>query len=122
MEDTLRALDTTQRLLESIGAVADAASIESLRSSVRPEPRSPVPRSTSKSSRVTSPTLEFTLEEIVQYLNEEQIRATYGAVAGIVGGIAQGIGARLGERRRQASWVVNASSGTVRGEQAQDRR
>jgi hypothetical protein len=58
------------------------------------------------------------LDEIVRFLNEEQIRATYGAVADIVGGIPQAIGERLGglaDMRPEASWVVNASSGMPTG-------
>lgn len=38
----------------------------------------------------------LSLDEIVAYLNDQRIRATYGAVADVVGGIAQSIGARLG--------------------------
>jgi len=50
------------------------------------------------------------LDEVLRFLNSEQIRATYGAVAGVVGGIPQSIGARLGHRRPEASWVVNANT------------
>ena len=119
-DDAVRALDTTQRLLRSIGAVTEATKIETLKSSFRRE--SPPPRAASSARSMPAPSaaLEFTLDEIVQYLNEEQIRATYGAVAGIVGGIAQGIGARLGgaRRRPEVSWVVNASSGLPTGYEA----
>ena len=55
------------------------------------------------------------LAEILRFLNSKKIRATYGAVAGIVGGNAQSIGGRLGARRREASWVVNTSTGTPIG-------
>lgn len=114
-DDAVRALDTTQRLLRAIGVVAEATNVEALRSSLRrgAQPGRTAPSLTS--GRRRSAALEFTLEEIVQYLDAEQIRATYGAVAGIVGGIAQGIGARLGHRRPEASWVVNASSGLPTG-------
>lgn len=58
------------------------------------------------------------LDDIVAYLNDQKIRATYGAVAEVVGGIAQSIGARLGGsygRRPEASWVVNADTGLPTG-------
>ena len=55
------------------------------------------------------------LAEILRFLNETEGRATYEAVAEIVGGIPQSIGGRLGVRRIEASWVVNASSGTPSG-------
>ena len=50
------------------------------------------------------------LEEILQFLNAEQIRATYGAVAGVLGVPARSVGAALGTRRPDASWVVNADT------------
>ena len=50
------------------------------------------------------------LREIVRFLNDEQIRATYGAVADIVGGILHSIGLLLGPRCAEASWVVNAKT------------
>jgi hypothetical protein len=50
------------------------------------------------------------LTEILQFLNDEQIRATDGAVAGVLGVPARSIGAALGTRRAEASWVVNADT------------
>ena len=50
------------------------------------------------------------LAEILRFLNDVKVRATYKAVADIVGGSAQSIGRRLGARRIEASWVVNAST------------
>jgi hypothetical protein len=58
------------------------------------------------------------LDEILRFLNEEQIRATYGAVAAVLGVIPQSIGARLGSRRAAASWIVNSQSGLPTGYQA----
>jgi len=55
------------------------------------------------------------LAEILQYLGETKIRATYGSVAFVVGGTAQSVGGRLGARRREASWVVNAETGMPTG-------
>src|SRR5438045_2663615 len=60
----------------------------------------------------------YELEDVVRFLNDEKVRATYGAVAELVGGIAQGIGTRLTRlysRSPDASWVVNASSGMPTG-------
>src|SRR5579862_7851603 len=66
----------------------------------------------------TSASAIYTLQDIVRFLNEEKVRATYGAVAEVVGGIAQGIGARLDRlysRSPEASWVVNAETGFPTG-------
>ena len=51
-----------------------------------------------------------TLAEILAFLNEEEIRATYGAVAGVLGLVPRSLGAALGAKRPDASWVVNAES------------
>lgn len=64
------------------------------------------------------------LREIVRFLNEVQVRATYGAVAELVGGIARGIGARrtaLYSRSPEASWIVSAESGMPTGYAASER-
>jgi alkylated DNA nucleotide flippase Atl1 len=64
------------------------------------------------------------LRDVVRFLNEAQVRATYGAVAELVGGIARGIGARLTalySRSPEASWVVNADSGMPSGYAARER-
>jgi alkylated DNA nucleotide flippase Atl1 len=52
-----------------------------------------------------------TLVEILHYLDETQVRATYGAVAEVIGVVARSIGTRLAPRRVEASWVVNAWTG-----------
>ena len=65
-----------------------------------------------------SSTSTHELQDIVQFLNQAQIRATYGAVAELVGGISRGIGARLTQlyaRSPEASWVVSADSGLPTG-------
>jgi hypothetical protein len=51
------------------------------------------------------------LEEILKFLNDEQLRATDGAVAEVVGVSPRAIGAVLGPHRPEASWVVSAKSG-----------
>lgn len=48
--------------------------------------------------------------EILAFLNEAKTRATYGAVAGVLGVPAQSVGSALGNRRPEASWVVNADT------------
>jgi hypothetical protein len=68
-----------------------------------------------QAQRAPSGDLELTLQEVLAFLNDQEVRATYGAVAEVVGGIPQSIGARLGRRRVAASWVVNASSGMPTG-------
>jgi len=40
-----------------------------------------------------------TLDEILAFLNDEQVRATYGAVAEVLGVIPRSMGARLGTKR-----------------------
>jgi hypothetical protein len=54
---------------------------------------------------------DATLAEILQFLNTQQIRATYGAVADVLGVIPRSMGARLGLPNREASWIVSAETG-----------
>ena len=64
------------------------------------------------------------LQDIIRFLNDAQVRATYGAVAELVGGIARGIGARLTtlySRSPEASWVASAESGVPTGYAASER-
>ncbi len=73
---------------------------------------------------LTSSNALYDLDDIIRFLNDEQVRATYGAVAELVGGIPRGIGARLTSMYSQsaeASWVVNADSGLPTGYQAHQR-
>ena len=51
------------------------------------------------------------LSEILEFLNEEQIRATYGAVADVIGVVPRSMGALLGPHTPEASWIVNAATG-----------
>src|SRR5262245_30414226 len=51
------------------------------------------------------------LEEILAFLNEEQVRATYGAVAEVLGVVPRSLSAALGPRRPEASWIVSAENG-----------
>lgn len=51
------------------------------------------------------------INQILEYLNREQTRCTYSVVAEILGVNPQSVGQILGERRPEASWVVNAKTG-----------
>lgn len=51
------------------------------------------------------------LDEILQFLNDEQVRATDAAVAQLLGVPARSMSGLLGDRRAEASWVVNAETG-----------
>ena len=50
----------------------------------------------------------MTLDEILDCLNENRIRATYGAVGDVLGKPARVVGNMLGPRTPRASWVVSA--------------
>lgn len=54
--------------------------------------------------------------KILQFLNEAKIRATYGAVGEALGNLpGRSVGGMLGDRRPEASWVVNAETGDPTG-------
>ena len=57
----------------------------------------------------------MTIDRILDCLNRERIRATYGAVGEVIGIPAIGVGAALGKRSQRASWVVNAGTGKPAG-------
>jgi hypothetical protein len=50
------------------------------------------------------------LADIIRFLHQERVRATYGAVAGVLGVVPQSMGARLGPHTIEASWIVNAKT------------
>jgi alkylated DNA nucleotide flippase Atl1 len=52
-----------------------------------------------------------TAQAILDALNREKIRATYGAVGEVLGMPARSVGQVLGARRVEASWVVKAETG-----------
>ena len=63
-------------------------------------------------------TVEFrfvTLHLILDCLNREPIRCTYGAVADVIGGVARGVGQRLEAKDPRNSWIVNKESGEPTG-------
>lgn len=70
-------------------------------------------RTAGASRTAASPHID--VNDILAFLNDRKIRATYGAVAALVGVNAQSLGAQLQDRRTEASWIVNASSGLPTG-------
>lgn len=50
------------------------------------------------------------LQVIVDFLNERELRATYGAVAKYIGVQPRSIGVMIGDHSARNSWVVSASS------------
>ena len=62
---------------------------------------------------IKNPTM--TLDQILDCLERKRVRATYGAVGAVIGRPAQSVGAALGNRRKRASWVVNARTGEPTG-------
>jgi hypothetical protein len=56
----------------------------------------------------------WTLDEVIEVLHREGIRATYGAVAGVVGGNAMNIMTPR-ERNQLNSWVVAADTNLPTG-------
>jgi len=54
---------------------------------------------------------DVSLPEIIQFLNHEQVRATYRAVAGVLGVIPRTMGAKLGPRSIESSWIVSTATG-----------
>ena len=48
---------------------------------------------------------------VLEYLNRVKTRCTYGAVAEVLGVNSRSVGKYLGDRRPEASWVVNAQTG-----------
>jgi hypothetical protein len=57
-----------------------------------------------------------TLEDILRFLNDEEIRATYGAVAKLLGVVPRSLrGSRLGSPRPEASWIVAPGDGLPTG-------
>ena len=52
---------------------------------------------------------------ILDCLNRERIRCTYGAVAAVIGGVARGVGQRLEAKDPRNSWIVNKATGEPTG-------
>ncbi len=59
--------------------------------------------------------MEIRIDDILDYLNAEKRRCTYGAAAGVLETIPISVGKWLGKRRPEASWVVQKKSGRPTG-------
>jgi hypothetical protein len=55
------------------------------------------------------------LADVVRFLNDNRVKATYGAVAELLGVRPISMGRRLGQRHREASWIVSAQTGRPTG-------
>ena len=55
------------------------------------------------------------VDQILDCLNRERVRATYGAVGDVLGLPPQSVGRALGRQTPRASWVVNAKAGEPTG-------
>ena len=51
------------------------------------------------------------LAEVLEFLNAEQVRATYGAVGELLGIIPRTMSAQLGPHSAERSWIVSAATG-----------
>ena len=63
-------------------------------------------------------TVEFpfvALRLILDCLNRERIRCTYGAAAAVIGGAARGVSQRLKAKDPRNSWIVNKATGEPTG-------
>ncbi len=56
--------------------------------------------------KTDSTTRQEKLDEVLDYLNDKQMRATYGAVAKHLGVLPRSMGQILGDPSPRASWVV----------------
>jgi alkylated DNA nucleotide flippase Atl1 len=50
------------------------------------------------------------LKQILDYLNEVKTRTTYGVIAELLDVNPRSVGQLLGEKRPEASWVVNSKT------------
>lgn len=57
----------------------------------------------------------YSVKKILDCLNRERARCTYGAVGEVLGVIPVAVGRHLGPRRPKASWVVSVVSGQPTG-------
>ena len=69
------------------------------------------PRNLAKNTPRRGQVHDASLAEIIRFLNHEQVRATYGAVAKVLGAIPRTMGDKLGPRRIEASWIVSTATG-----------
>ena len=102
--------DEAQRLIDSFNRAQDGGGTELV----------PSAREVRLADSRRSPTP--TVDQVLDCLNRERIRATYRAVGEVLGIPAQSVGGALGGRRtKRASWVVNAKTGEPTGYAAAER-
>jgi hypothetical protein len=56
-----------------------------------------------------------TLPEILEFLNAEQVRATYSAVGELIGVTPRSMATHLGPHTAERSWIVSAGTGLPTG-------
>ena len=66
---------------------------------------------TSTASRPRGAIGSATLPEILEFLNAEQVRATYGAVGELLGTSPRAMATQLGPHTVERSWIVSAGTG-----------
>ena len=66
---------------------------------------------TSKAGRPRGAIGSATLPEILEFLNAEQVRATYGAVGELLGIVPRAMSTQLGLHTAERSWIVSAGTG-----------
>ncbi len=59
--------------------------------------------------------MDTNLQEVLEFLNRNKLRAAYKDVAGILRVQARSLAELLGPRRPEASWVVNDETGKPSG-------
>ena len=69
------------------------------------------PRNLAKNTARRGQSHDASLAEIIRFLNHEQVRATYGAVAKVLGIVPRTMGTKLGPRRVETSWIVSTATG-----------
>ncbi len=62
----------------------------------------------------------LSFNSVINYLNENKIRATKSAVADACGVTVRGLTSLMGERRPEASWVVSNATGNPTGYQPEE--
>jgi hypothetical protein len=65
----------------------------------------------SRSARASGAIGSVDLAEILRFLNQEEIRATYAAVGEVLGIVPRAMGGQLGPHTAERSWIVSAGSG-----------
>jgi hypothetical protein len=65
--------------------------------------------------RRTDTAMDSNLQQVLDFLNRNKLRATYRDVAGVLSVSTQSLSTLIGPRRPEASWVVNDETGKPSG-------